>query len=250
MSKLLIVLLLSLNSPSLFSMNYEELSQDFLYAVRVEENVTTFKQQLARVSLQELSQSLSSENQKKAFWLNIYNAYIQLKAKENPSMIEENRNDFFSNEWIPIAGQLMSFDDIEHGMLRHSQWKYGMGYIEAWFPGAFEKALRVEEVDYRIHFALNCGAAGCPPIAFYDARKLEEQLDIATQGFMKLNTIYDAKKNTVEVSKILSWFQGDFGGRSGILSLLKRYQLIDLEAYPKITYKEYDWTLSLRNYIN
>jgi hypothetical protein len=240
---------LLLNGLNLFAINYEELSQDFLYAVRVEDDHSSIALQLSQAKESDLVNSLNSEAKKKAFWLNIYNAFIQIKAKAYPGIIQESRNDFFTNSWIKIAGYDMSFDDIEHGMLRNSQWKYGMGYIGAWFPREFEKSLRVNEIDYRIHFALNCGAAGCPPIAFYSADKLDEQLDIATQGFMELNTLYNRNKNTVEVSKILSWFKGDFGGNSGILDLLKSTNLVEQESNPKLLFKEYDWTLSIGNYI-
>lgn len=231
------------------ALDYELVSQDLLYSVRAEEDASILIQQLENVSIQDLSFSLNTEAKKKAFWLNIYNAFIQIKAKENPSMIAESRKDFFTNDWIRIAGEDLSFDDMEHGILRRSQWKFGMGYISKWFPNSFEKAFRVAELDNRIHFALNCGASGCPPIAFYTAAKIDEQLDLATQGFLQLNTSFDWNKNTVEVSKILSWFKGDFAGRSGILKLLKSYNLIPNGAYPKLSYKEYDWTLSLSNYI-
>lgn len=229
--------------------DYEFLSQDFLYAVRVEDDFSEIQTQLAEVTKDELIASLDSENKKKSFWLNIYNAFIQIKAKENPAMIKESRNEFFSEDWIRIAGNELSFDDIEHGMLRHSNWKYGMGYIGAWFPGNFEKSLRVEEVDYRIHFALNCGAKGCPPIAFYKAEKLDEQLEMAAAGFLQLNATFNEAENIVEVSKILSWFKGDFGGTDGILEKLKHFEVIPKDSKPKIKYLEYDWTVSLSNYI-
>lgn len=229
--------------------NFEVLSQDFLYAVRVEDDFGDIQAQLAEASERDLINSLNSENKKKSFWLNIYNAFIQIKAKANPEMIKESRDDFFSKDWISIAGQDLSFDDIEHGMLRHSNWKYGMGYIGAWFPGSFEKSLRVEEVDYRIHFALNCGAKGCPPIAFYKAEKLDEQLETAAAGFLELNSYYKEDENIVEVSKILSWFKGDFGGTDGILEKLKHFNVIPENSKPKIKYLDYDWTVSLSNYI-
>ena len=243
---LILFCFLTLNAHAL---NYEILSQDFLYKVRVEEDVQEIKQKLQNVSAENLAQSLTTEHKQKTIWLNIYNAYIQLKAKAHPEMISEARNDFFSKKWICIADENLSFDNIEHGMLRASQWKYGMGYIKAWFPSKFEKTFRVNQVDYRIHFALNCGAAGCPPIAFYESQYLKEQLNIATQGFIELNTIYDDEKNTVEVSKILSWFKGDFGGNDGIRDLLDRLHLIPENKKVKILYKEYDWTLSLKNYV-
>jgi len=243
---LIITSIITLNMTA--QTNYELISQDFLYAVRVGDDYTTLLADLENVEEDVLIHSLNTENKKKAFWLNIYNAFIQIKAKENPEMIKNSRNDFFSNKWITIAKNELSFDDIEHGMIRNSQWKYGMGYLGAWFPSKFEKNLRVENIDYRIHFALNCGAAGCPPIAFYNSEKLEEQLTTATAGFLELNSIYNEAENTVEVSKILSWFKGDFGGIDGIKNILKEYQIIPEESNPKITFKEYDWTVSLSNY--
>ena len=230
--------------------DFELLSQDFLYAVRVGDNYDKLEADLATVLPEDLKASLSTENKKKAFWLNLYNAYIQIKAKAHPEMIKESRGSFFSEEWITIAGKEMSFDDIEHGMLRHSQWKYGMGYIGAWFPGSFEKDLRVDEVDYRIHFALNCGAKGCPPIAYYQADRLDENLEMAASGFLSLNSNYNEEENIVEVSKILSWFKGDFGGTDGTIEKLKHFEIIPADSKPKIKYLEYDWTLSLNNYID
>ena len=79
----------------------------------------------------------------------------------------------------------MSLDDIEHGILRRSKIKWSEGYFNKLFPSKFEKENRVNKVDYRIHFALNCGARSCPPIAFYDPEKLDKQLDVATMIYLK-----------------------------------------------------------------
>jgi hypothetical protein len=32
-----------------------------------------------------------------------------------------------------------------------------------------------EDVDYRIHFSLNCPGKSCPPVGAYDAKNLDEQ---------------------------------------------------------------------------
>lgn len=230
--------------------DFEILSQDFLYAVRVGDDYKDFEMQLAEISPEELNISLDSENKKKAFWLNIYNANIQIKAKEKPEWISEKRSKFFSEDFIVIAQKNISFDDIEHGILRKSNWKYGMGYIKTWFPSSYEKTFRMESVDYRIHFALNCGAAGCPPIAFYSSEYLEEQLVTATGSFLDLNSKYNEDDNTVEVSQILSWFKGDFGGKKGIITILKKHKIVPENIKPILTFKTYDWTLSLSNYID
>jgi hypothetical protein len=126
----------------------------------------------------------------------------------------------------------------------------GKGYITQWFPGKLEKQWRLKEVDYRIHFALNCGAKSCPPIAFYQSDKLDQQLDEATIGFLKSTSKYDSERQTITLSKILSWFSGDFGGKKGQIELLKSHGIIPSDKNPKIVYDSYDWTVDLKQYSN
>jgi hypothetical protein len=46
----------------------------------------------------------------------------------------------------------------------------------------------------------------------------------------------------------MSWFRADFGGKKGMIAILKKHGLIAAEAFPKIRFKKYDWTLELNNY--
>lgn len=235
-----------------YSMDVVSLSQDFLYQVRTEEDFSENLKILAVLEQDNLLQNLNSASKKKAFWLNIYNAFIQIKAKEFPILIQEKRNDFFSTKFITIAQKDLSFDDIEHGILRRSKMKISMGYINKidWFVDDFEKQFRLEEVDFRIHFALNCGAASCPPIAFYSAENINKELDMATANYLESDVDYYKAENKVVVSKLFQWFIADFGGKSGIIQILKKYGIIPKNENPKISYKPYDWTLSLENYID
>ncbi|MGB1247571.1 MAG: DUF547 domain-containing protein, partial [Chitinophagales bacterium] len=210
---------------------------------------SSYIEDFANFEKKELKKELITESEKKAFWLNIYNAYIQIKAKENPSMLADSRNDFFGKKWINIAGKEMSFDLIEHGIIRSSKIKWSLGYIDKWFPSKFEQQFRLDSVDYRIHFALNCGAKGCPPIAFYTPENLEEQLNTATASFLQLETNYNVAENEVTVSKIMQWFNGDFGGKVGIKSILEQYEITPENSNPKIIYQDYDWTIALQNYV-
>ena len=82
---------------------------------------------------------------------------MQLYLSKNPELYLK-RNPLFGKKIIDIAGKRISLDEIEHGLLRHSKVKWGLGYINNIFPSHFEKMNRVSKVDYRIHFALNCGA--------------------------------------------------------------------------------------------
>jgi hypothetical protein len=144
----------------------------------------------------------------------------------------------------------MSFSLIEHGILRRSKWLYGLGYIGKIFPNRIEKMLRVDEQDYRIHFALNCGAKDCPPVAIYSPSRIKDQLEKATKGFLNKTTEYNQENNQVEVTALFSWFRGDFGGKKGIIKILRDNEILDAEKNITLSFKSYDWTLNLDNYID
>ena len=227
--------------------NYIMLSQQFLYSVRTGDSSDQYIQQLAEADIQKLYKELSTDAKKKAFWLNIYNGFVQKLLTENPGKYK-NRNSFFSLKQIVIADKQLSLDDIEHGILRRSNIKWGLGYLNKFFPSDFERKSRVAKLDNRIHFALNCGAKSCPPIAYYDPEKIDRQLELATRNYLKSETAYDKTSGSICLPKIMSWFRGDFGGKNGIRKMLKEYKIIDRDKNVKVSFKKYDWTLFLNNY--
>lgn len=227
--------------------NYIMLSQQFLYSVRTGDSSNEYIQKLAIASREELNRQLSSGAKKKAFWLNIYNAFVQKILTENPGKYK-NRNSFFSLKQIVIAGRQLSIDDIEHGILRRSKFKWSLGYLNKFFTSRFEKQFRVDTLDNRIHFALNCGAKSCPPIAYYDADKIEMQLELAAKSYLKSETEYSIDSGLVYLPTIMSWFRADFGGKKGIKNLLRKYNILNPETEVKIRFKKYNWTLFLNNY--
>lgn len=222
-------------------------SQSFLLAVKKREPVDSFLLFFQKITPAELMAELNTDNRKKTFWLNIYNAYTQLWLSENPAQYKK-RSQFFGNKRIAIAGERLSLDRIEHGLLRRSKTKWSMGYVNRLFPSGFEKNNRVDTVDYRIHFALNCGAKSCPPIAFYRAEQLDKQLDLATRVYLKSEADYDTTKNQIALPAIMGWFRADFGGKKNMKQLLKKTGVIPMEAAPSISFKKYDWNLYLDNY--
>ncbi len=225
----------------------QKTAQSLLLAVKKNEDYLPFKRILAEISLADILEQLSNDTEKKAFWINTYNAYIQIILKEIPSLAHKTSK-LYAYPWFEIAGHRLSFDTVEHGILRKSQFKFGLGYISMPWASTFEQKNRVLVPDARIHFTLNCGATSCPPIAFYAADKLEAQLEMATHSYLEQTTAYDATKNQVKVSPLLLWFRGDFGGKPGILKLLKKYQLLPQDANPSLGYDSYDWSLHLANF--
>tara|TARA_R100001143_G_scaffold63596_1_gene73236 strand:- start:15397 stop:16242 length:846 start_codon:yes stop_codon:yes gene_type:complete len=207
---------------------------------------------LANISINQLEFQLDSEEKKKAFWMNIYNAYVQILLLDDPELFEDRNSligyNFFSSPQIPIAGRLMSLDDLEHGIMRRSTNKLTLGYMRNWFIDDVEKRLMWDEIDPRIHFALNCGAKSCPYIAVFDPDRVEEQLTLITRKYLNETTEYNPEDNVAKVTRLISWFRGDFGGLSGAKQLLRDYGAIPEDSDPKLTFQEYDWTLELGNY--
>lgn len=224
-----------------------QLSQEFMYAAKTGEQTTSFITSLKDLSLDELTATITTDDEKKAFWINLYNAYTNTALKNNPDQYS-NRGKFFGNEFIEIAGRKFSLDDIEHGILRRSKIKWSLGYFNKLFPNRTEKRLRVDKLDYRLHFALNCGAKSCPPIAFYKSENIDQQLVLATKAYLTGESEYDAATNIVKLPALMSWFRRDFGGKRKMIELLKQLSIIPVDKNPKVKFKSYDWTLYLENY--
>ncbi len=181
-----------------------------------------------------------------AFWLNCYNAGTQALLEERPDLYESPLRfvRFFSAPAITVADTPLPLDRIENGILRGGRSKYGLGYLPKLYVTAFERRYRLADPDPRIHFALNCGAASCPAIRAYDPDRIDEQLDLATRGYLDSTVTHDVERGTVRLPRVFLWFRGDFGGRSGIRAFLRRYGAIPEDATPRLRYLSWDWSKS------
>ncbi|TKB97724.1 DUF547 domain-containing protein [Pedobacter cryophilus] len=226
---------------------YNGWSENMLKNLKANKEVTDIQTKLANVTKDELNTILVLDEQRKAFWINIYNGYIIALLRKDKSLFDD-RGAFFTKKQIKIAGETLSFDDIENGMIRKSQFKFGLGYVGKVFPPAFERQLRVKQRDFRIHFAINCGAKSCPPVRIYAAKTVNEQLQNATKMYLTDFTKYNKENNTVETSTLMSWFRGDFGGKYGTKKILKEFNLIPDDSNPNLTFGNYDWTLDINNF--
>ena len=218
--------------------NLISFSQEFLLQQKSGNETAAFIDTLKNLDNTKLIASLNSDEKKIAFWLNCYNALVQHKISKD-STSYKNKKTFFAGQSITIGGEKMSLNSIENGILRLQ--------TESKNESLF-KQLRPTKLDYRIHFALNCGANSCPPIAFYDPNNLEQQLTLAEKSFVKSTSSYDTAKNEVEISELFKWYASDFNGEVGIIQLLKRNQIIPIWVNPKITYSHYNWELELNNF--
>ena len=226
---------------------YIQLSQDLIQAVKNDTDRSKIIDQLANIPMQTLAAALETDAEKKAFFINVYNGFVQHILMKNPEKFED-RDEFFKAKQITIAGKELSLDDIEHGVIRGSKVKWSLGLIQDPFAGDFEKNFRVSETDPRIHFALNCGATSCPYVAVYGAENLDAQLDFISRQFLNRTSEYKPGENKVYVTSLISWFRGDFDGLDGAREMLKEYDVIPEDADPELEFKDYDWTLELGNF--
>jgi len=220
------------------------LSEQLLLDVKMEKYTPALRRQLEELEPQVLQQGLINDNQKKAFWINIYNAYYQILR-----IVEKvNKPEIYKEKLFTIAGISLSLDDVEHGILRRYRYKYSLGFLPSLWVSSFVRQNAVDKLDYRIHFALNCGAKSCPPIAFYNADKIDAQLDMATQSFLESESEFDDDERVVTTTTLFKWFYADFGGKSGIKKIFAKQLNRDISNY-KIKYRAYSWEDDLANFV-
>lgn len=196
-----------------------DLAVEYLLAARTGgSEVQALARRLAHLDERDLRRSLDDEAARVAFWLDIYNAAV-VRAGVVDLLDRRVRWRHFGRRDLVIAGQPLSLDDIEHGLLRRSRWRLGLGYLGNPRPCDFERTHRVARVDPRIHFALNCGAASCPPIAAYERDRLPGQLELATRAYLHAETRWDGA--VLRVPSLLLWYIGDFGGPPGLRRWLR-----------------------------
>jgi hypothetical protein len=200
--------------------------------------------------------SLSTRQEKMAFWINLYNALVlnavmQFGVQHSVTEGRLGIMSFFRRAAYNVGGYRVSADDIEHGILRSNK---GHPYL----PGAhFAQDDPCQEwvispLDVRIHFALNCASRSCPPIQTYSADQLESQLELAAKNFVNNHVEIDPARQTMTASAIFRWYQGDFGGRMGVLRFItdhlpedgRREWLAGNQNNVRIRYDPYDWGLN------
>ncbi len=229
--------------PIADSIGLEKLSHQFLQAAKAGKNFKHYLDQYAALSLFDLQKSLITDAEKKSFWINTYNAFTVFLLQKNGGEYGD-RTFFFKTKYFTIGQRKFSLDDIEHGILRHTQHRLGFGFFQWLFNSALQKKLKIVRVDFRIHFALNCGANSCPLIREYHAASINEQLDNNSRIYLENEVVFDWPNNKIFVPALIKWYAEDFGNDIAIAAILKNYRIIADDAKPIIDYKSYDWKVN------
>jgi hypothetical protein len=189
----------------------------------IKANPATLNDYLAELE-QYPPQSSWNRNTTMAYWINAYNAYtIKLIVNNYPvsSIKDIDGGNPWGTKWIKIGGQTYSLNQIENDILRP---RYG---------------------DARIHFAVNCAAASCPPLhnRAFTADNLNSTLQRLTRKFVNNKDYNTITAKRVELSKIFDWYGSDFGS---VVDYINGYTDTALNSDTAVTFKEYDWKLNGR----
>jgi tetratricopeptide (TPR) repeat protein len=168
-----------------------------------------------------------SEEERMAFYLNIYNAITLKMIIENyPVKSIKDIPGVWDKIKFNAAGRNLTLNQIEHQILRK------------------------EFKEPRIHFVLVCASKGCPELASepFSGKVLDEQLDREARKFVndKTKVRLDRDNKTLYISLIFKWFNEDFGDS---IKFISKYLSEDdaefiKKAKPKIKYLNYDWSLN------
>ncbi|MFC1754669.1 DUF547 domain-containing protein [Thermoproteota archaeon] len=223
---------------------YDDLLKQYVWDGQVDyiswkkNDLVTFENYL--FSLRNISLEGFSDNERKAFWINAYNAFTLYGVLQRiPSSAFFAKlfsvqvvPGFFSRIVYKVAGQDLTLDNIEHDKLR----------------GEFG--------DARIHFAIVCASGSCPKLQsrVFFAKNLDERLDEATRLFLADETRnkIDKNRDVLNLSSLFSWYEGDFVEDSGsILEYVKKYLSSEDADYVsknkvKIKYLYYDWLVNIK----
>lgn len=203
---------------------------------------------------------------KLAFWTNAYNAltlklivdYYPIKPRPfgkvlGPANSIKQIPKRWKSRFFLAMGKAMSLDQIEHEMLRQK---------------GVEADKRIFE-EPRIHVALVCAAASCPPLRNepFDATRLQAQFADQARKFLADPKRFriDTEADAVYLSSIFKWFGGDFvakylpadgfGSSDDSVRATLNYVAGSVKGEQaeylrrgeyKVKYLTYDWSLNLR----
>ena len=162
----------------------------------------------------------------KAFWVNMYNLnVIKGIVAKYPIKSALDVEGFFNKTTYLVAKENLTLDDIEKTKLRD----------------AFK--------DPYVHFAIVCGANGCPPLISeaYMPDTLNEQmhdqagLAINNPNFIKVNPT----TKTVEISKIFEWYKAEFlADYKKEMDFINIFRDVKIGDEYAVKIYEYDWSLN------
>ena len=168
-----------------------------------------------------------------AYWINAYHILMITRVAELwpiasvKGALPGDPYAIFKERRFELAGATRSLDEIEHELIR--------------------PRFR----DPRVHAALNCASASCPPLAPepYLPDQLDAQLESAARAFALDPQRQALQGSPLKLSMIFKWYAEDFEPLGGSRAWLARYardparaRLLDPST--PVQYLSYDWSVN------
>ena len=216
-------------------------------ALRASPELSQVEAAAARLATMDVDR-LRTRGERLAFWVNVYNALalhgvVRLGLTRSVWQVWN----FYGRVSYRVGGHVLSLDEIEHGILRANARRA----LPPWPPFGRRdprRRLAVDPIDPRIHFALNCAAASCPPVGVYRAAVIESQLALAARNFVNQEVTLDAGR--VRCSRVFKWYGGDFGSPGMLAEFLRTHldegpvkAALTSDVSPCQAYRPYSWAL-------
>lgn len=168
-----------------------------------------------------------SDNKKRAFWINAYNAYTIKIILENYPLksildIKQKGKTAWKIPFAKVGGETYTLDHIEH------------------------KILRAKLFDPKIHVGVNCASGSCPKLGnvAFTEENIEAELTKLMKAFINDSSRNVLGKKKVQVSEIFNWFKADFTKEGSVIDYLNKYANTEIKSNAKISYLKYDWSLN------
>jgi len=167
-----------------------------------------------------------TENEKIAFWINVYNAFtIKLIIDNYPVSSIKDIKKPWDKEFFSINGEKMSLGHVEHQILRK------------------------QFVEPRIHFAINCASSSCPRIVQipYTSKNLDRLLDRQAKEYINNPVLNNVNHNNYELSKLFQWFAKDFRKSEGsVKNFINKYSKVKIKDQVSKGFLDYNWDLNTK----
>ncbi|KAF7107643.1 hypothetical protein CFC21_108245 [Triticum aestivum] len=206
--------------------------------------------------LQRVETSDLSREEKLAFFINLYNmmAIHALVTCGHPAG-PLDRKKFFGDFKYVIGGCAYSLSAIENGILRGNQ-RPPYNLVKPFGQKDQRSKVALSYPEPLVHFALVCGTKSGPALRCYSPGNIDKELMEAARDFVRNGgLIVDPEAKVASVSKILRWYNTDFGkNETEVLKHAANYlepaaseQFLELLANTqlKVSYQPYDWSLNI-----
>lgn len=191
------------------------------------------------VSLTEIKAGKNGHATLAAFIINVYNLTVLVaQTTVGVSTSVWTRAAYFKETGVTFRDGFYSLDDLEHGLLRGNAGNVPyFGERDArrvnvvdWSQVGINTPGKTKPVECRVHFALNCGARGCPPISRFTGGDLLTELTTAARAFCEGDDhVFVENWNkkyghlTVRLSRLFYWYKKDFGDDLELVRKLARW---------------------------